>query len=73
MSKRPHYQNAPTFYENAPTFYQDAPVFFTKTPPLFFRIKVILPKHPHFFIAKTAHLIIFFYSSEDTCIMCDVL
>jgi hypothetical protein len=36
-------------------------------PPLFFRIKVILPKRPHFFIAKTTHLIIFFYSSEDTC------
>ena len=45
----------------------------TKTPPLFFRIKVILPKSPHFFIAKMAHLIICFYSSEDTCIMCDVL
>ena len=37
-----------------------------KRPPLFFRIKVILPKRPHFFIAKTTHLIIFFYSSEDT-------
>jgi hypothetical protein len=37
MSKRPHYQNAPTF---------------TKTPHF-------LPKRPHLFIAKTAHLIIF--------------
>ena len=41
--------------------YQNAP-HLTKTPPLLFRIKVILPKRPHFFIAKTAHLIIFFYS-----------
>ena len=30
-------------------------------------------KRPHLFIAKTAHLIIFSYSSEDTYIMCDVL
>ena len=57
--------------QNAPT--TKTPPLFTKTPPLFFWIKVILPKRPHFFIAKTAHLIIFFYSSEDTCIMCDVL
>ena len=27
MSKRPHYQNAPTFYQNAPTLYQNAPLF----------------------------------------------
>jgi hypothetical protein len=26
-SKRPHYQNAPTFYQNALTFYQNAPLF----------------------------------------------
>ena len=54
-------------------FTKTPPFFFTKMPPLFFRIKVILPKRPHFFIAKTAHLMICFYSSEDTCIMCDVL
>jgi len=65
MSKRPHYQNVPTFYQNAPVF------FLPKRPHYFFRIKIILPKRPHFFIAKTARLIIFFYSNDD--IMCDIL
>ena len=76
MSKRPHYQNAPyqnapIFYQSAPTFYQNAPGFFLpKRLHYFFRIKIILPKRPHFFIAKTACLIFFFYSNDD--IMCDV-
>ena len=35
----------------------------------FFRIKIILPKCPQFYIAKTAHLIFFLYDD----IMCDIL
>jgi hypothetical protein len=31
----------------------------SKRPHYFFRIKIILPKRPHFFIAKTACLIFF--------------
>ena len=50
-------QNAPTFYQNASTIFQENN-YFTKMPPIFF-------------FAKTAHLIIFFYSNDD--IMCDVL
>jgi hypothetical protein len=42
----------------------------SKRPHYFLRIKIILPKRPHFFIAKAARLIFFFYSSDD--IMCDL-
>ena len=65
MSKRPHYQNAPTFYQNAPVFfYQNAPTIFSE-------YKLFYQNAPTFFIAKTARLIFFFYSNDD--IMCDIL
>ena len=63
--------------QNAPTTKMPP----TKTPPLLpkrphflpIRPRFLTENAPHLFIAKTAHLINFFYSSEDTCIMCDVL
>ena len=55
----------PHFYQNTPTFYQNAPT-------IFFRIKIILPKRPHFFIAKNG-MFFFYFSTQNDDIMCDVL
>ena len=48
MSKRPPLSKHPQ---------PKRPHFLTKRPDYFFRIQIILPKRPHFFIAKTARLI----------------
>ena len=76
-SKRPHYQNAPTFYQNAPTPTK-APPLFNKTPPLLPKRPHFLPKRPHS-LQKRPHVFCFkkksgmcnvFYSKDDILYIC---